>query len=46
LEGEDFLFDLPVEFGGTVTQEEINSQKEEHGMKAFDIKQGPGVAKN
>lgn len=41
----DFLYDLPVAFGGTITQEEIDAQKEETGgMKAYDIKKGPGVA--
>ena len=39
----DFLYDLPVAFGGTLTQEEIDAQKEESGgMKAYDIKKGPG----
>ena len=43
----DFLYELPVEFGGTLDQATIDAQKKEHGgMKAFDIKQGPGVASN
>ena len=41
-EESDFIFDLPVEFGGTIDQEMLNAQSSQHhkGMMAFDIKAG------
>ena len=45
-DGGDFLYELPVEFGGTLTQEQIDAQKGKDGLKAFDIKAGREQAAN
>ena len=42
-----FLFELPVEFGGTITAEMLQAQASQHhqgGMMAFDIKAGAEAA--
>ena len=38
----DFLYELPVEFGGTIDAEMLAAQSSQHhkGMMAFDIKAG------
>ena len=42
----DWIYDLPVEYGGTMTQDDINRQKGKDGNvgKAFDIKAGREAA--
>ena len=41
-EDPDFLFELPVEFGGTIDADMLAAQSSQHhkGMMAFDIKAG------
>ena len=40
----DFIFELPVEFGGNLVDDGIEAAKE--GMMAFDIKTGAEEAQN
>lgn len=40
----DFLYELPVEFGGTLDQAAIDAQRGKDGLKAFDIKAGREAA--
>ena len=41
----DFLYELPVEFGGTLDHATVSAQKKDQGLAAFDIKKGPEVAR-
>ena len=45
-EEDDFLFELPVEFGGTIDKAMLEAQSSQHhkGMMAFDIKAGAEAA--